>query len=243
MADRTAAERLAAHLKEGVAAMRQGAWNRAVLHLRPVAHDEVLEAADDLADIRARVLTLLAQALLEDGEVGDHDEVEALLVRATALAEDARPIVNDLQERLDDARRRALEAEAHDARTRRLADADIEPWLERLTDPDRRCDLLTQKAAAVLALQGPVPAAPFAERALAIGHEAQLRSRVMAHLVMARTHPEAAKAHLDAALAMADAASEFTLVGTIARTAELLGLPLPTQQGASMPRPNPSGET
>lgn len=223
--------------------MRRGDWNRALLHLRPVATDEALAAADDLDDVRGRTLTLLAQALLENGDPGDHDEVERHLVQATALVPDADGVVAELRERLDDARRKALEAAANDARTQRLAAADIGPWLERLADPDRRCDLLTQKAAAELAVGRSEPAARYAEQALALAPEAQLRAQVMAHLVMARTHPGAAEDHLATALRLADAASEFTLVGTIARTAELLGLPLPEQHGAATGASHPSGDT
>lgn len=233
MAEHDAAERLAAHLREGLAAMKRQAWDRALLHLRPVARSDAWAGADDLGDVQARVLTLLAQTLLERGDVADHDEIEAALGRARLCdpSPEGAAAVSSLDERLQDARRTALEAAAAQARAQRLADADIEPWLERLADPDRRCDLLTQKAAAELAEGRPQAAAAFAERAMALPEAASLRSQVMARLVMARTHPADAQPYVLRALAMADAASEFTLVGTVAKTAELLGVELPVQQG------------
>jgi len=239
MAEHDAAERLAAHLKEGLAAMKRQAWDRALLHLRPVARSDAWSGSDDLGDVQARVLTLLAQALLERGDAADHEEIEAALDRARQCdpSTDGTAAVSSLAERLQDARRSALEGAAAQARAQRLADADIEPWLERLADPDRRCDLLTQKAAAELAEGRTESAAVFAQRAMELTEASGLRSQVMARLVMARTHPADARPHVLRALAMADAASEFTLVGTVVKTAELLGVELPVQQG-----PTPSRE-
>jgi tetratricopeptide (TPR) repeat protein len=219
--------------------MRAGAWSRALLHLRPVAASEQLAAAPDLADVRARVLTLLAQALLERGDPTDHDEVERCLGEARELdpSEAARASMTDLQDRLDGARRETLERAAAEARTQRLADADIEGWLAKLPTGDRRCDLLVQKATAELDVGRSEQAAGYARRALALDDEATLRQRVMARLLMARTHPDRAEVYLQEALSMADAAHEFTLVGTIARTAELLGLELRTQVGPDTGRP------
>jgi len=232
MADRSAEERLAAHLTKGVEALRQQRPDTAVLHLRPVADDHELAAAPDLADVRARALTLLAQALLDLDEPSHHDEVERRLDEAQRI--DPGPVdpeVRGLTERLADARRIAMEASAREARTKRLAEADIEPLLQRVADPDRRCDLLVQKAQAELTVGRIERGRDLAARALAMKDEITLRPRVMALLTMARASPDDAARYLHEALALADTASAHTLVGTIARTAELLSVPLPTQHG------------
>lgn len=233
MGERSAEERLAAHLKLGIEALRAERPDAAVLHLRPVVDDPALASSGDLVDVRTRALSLLAQALLDMGDHQALDEVERRLDESESIDPDPNPSADraTLRDRLADARRQAMEQAARDARTERLAEADIEPWLERITDPDRRCDLLVQKAQAELTHGRLEAGRELARRAREMAEHVTLRPHVMALLTMARAFPEEAAHYLDEALGLADRASEPTLVGTIVKTAGLLGVPLPVQTG------------
>jgi len=220
-------------LKHGVDALRAQRPDTALLHLRAVVDDPRLVEATDLADVRARALTLLAQALLDLDDHAVLDEVERRLDQSAAIdpAPEPHAALAELRDRLAAARSRALEATASAARTERLADADIEPWLQRITDPDRRCDLLVQKAQAELTRGRLEEGRRMAQRALDMAPHVTLRPQVMALLTVARANPDGAAGYIFEALRLADEASEPTLVGTVAKTAELLQVALPVQVG------------
>jgi len=219
-----------------VACLRRGDASRALLHLRPVAEDADLAASPDLADVRSRALALLAQALIEAPvpEGGDGleslQEAEALLDEAEALVSAAAEATTSLRDALLDARTARLEASARAARTTRLAATDVEPLLARISDPARRLDLLLHKAQAELDAGRCEEALAFAERVLD-AHSEDPRHSVMAWLTQAAAAPETAEARVTKAYALAEGASEFNLVGTVARTAELLGVALPRLVG------------
>ncbi len=229
-------ERLAAHLKEGLACLRRGDPGRALLHLRPVVDDEALASSPDLVDIRARALALLAQALIQAPvpEGGDGlaplDEAESHLDAAESLDAGAAEGTASLREELLDARTARLEASARAARTARLASTDIEPLLARVRDPSRRLDLLLHKAQAELDARRPDAAVSFAQRVLDAGSD-DPRHPVMALLTLAAALPDQSAQHVRRAYDLAEGASEFNLVATVARTAELLAVELPRLEG------------
>ncbi len=239
MTDLSPEARIAAHLQEGVACLRRGDASRALLHLRPVVEDHDLAASPDLADVRSRALALLAQALIEAPVPQERDglqvlqEAEALLDEAEALVCGAVEAVAPLRGALLDARTARLEASARAARATRLAATDIEPLLARISDPARRLDLLLHKAQAELDAGRSEQASAFAKRVLEAQSE-DPRHAVMAWLTQAAAAPATAEVRVSQAYALAEGASEFNLVGTVARTAELLGVALPRLVGPQL---------
>lgn len=239
MSDRSPEDRLAAHLSEGVACLRRGDPARALLHLRPVVEDPSLAETPDLADIRSRALTLCAQALIDAPPPADGDglqpleEAERMLDTAVGIDPAAEEAVRPLREALLDARTQRLETAARAKRTARLASTDIEPLLARISDHGRRLDLLLHKAQAVLDAGRPAEAAAFAERILATPPD-DVRHDVMARLTLAAAAPPRSEELVLDAYRIAEGRSEFNLVAIVARTAEHLGVPLPTLEGPQL---------
>jgi len=226
-------ERLAAHLKAGVAALRKGAPTQAVLHLTAVAEDEGLAQAHDLRDIRARACSLLAQGLLDLGRLDDADrwlgEADTL---AQGLEEEGEAPLRELRERLSSERDKLIQEEQRRQRSERIASSDIEPFLNRVKGQAQRAQLLIEKANAEADADRSESARGFAERALAEALEAgSTRGVVLAHLSLARCAPQLAERHLAEALSHADRARDTTLIQTIVRAAEVAEVPLPTQAG------------
>ena len=157
--------------------------------------------------------------------------VESLLDEATRLDPEAASGAQPLRARMLDGRQEAMEREARVARSKRLANTDIAPLLARITDPGRRLDLLLQKAQAELDEGRQDVAITLAMEVLDAPETSEVRHEVMAHLTLARARPQQATPHVLAAYKCADDASEFNLVGTVGRTAELLGVELPAQHG------------
>lgn len=239
MTDRSPEDRLAAHLSEGVACLRRGDAGRALLHLRPVVEDPSLAESPELADIRARALTLCAQALIDAPPPADSDglerldEAEVMLDTATSLDPQAVEAIRPLREALLDARTQRLEAAARVQRTVRLAATDIEPLLARIHDAGRRLDLLLHKAQAVLDAGRPEEASAFAERVLKAPSD-DVRHGVMARLTLAAAVPVRAEDLVCEAYRIAEGRSEFNLVAIVARTAEHLSVSLPTLEGPQL---------
>ncbi len=229
------ARRLAARLLDGVAHLRAGRLADCIRDLEAVCADPELAAAADLRDVRCRALTLLGDALLRSDRL---DEAEAAAREAGSLAramEDRAAVAatRDLWGRIADARRVRADEARRAAAARVLLDTPDEVLRARYgADPRRLADILVRKASA--AVDGAAPevarslAAEALDRAVSAG---AVREEVFARLVLARATPDAAREHVLAALSRADAAGEPTLLSTVARTADLLGVPLPVQSG------------
>jgi hypothetical protein len=223
---------LAEAVRRGVDALKTGRALDAVAALEPHALSEELARADDLQDVRARVCSLLAQAMLEaerpedalrwvreavvlHGRVRDSDRTELRELEDRVLAAVAR------------ARQRALELPSR----ARLATTAVDTLLRGVTDPRARCTLLIQKANADLDAQGESAASSAAALAaealaLAIGLD-DVREEVLARLTLARALPGTAAQELALAWRRAERASEFNLVGAVAKSAEEAGVVLP----------------
>lgn len=228
----------AAQLLAGVEALRRGAPGEAVAPLQAVCDDPDLAAADDLADVRARAWSLLAQAHLENGdpEAAEGPCREALRLLRRLRDTDGLGHVRALQDRIvgtlahdaDRARRLAEQA--------RIADTRLDTLLAGATDDVARAEVLTKKAGALLDTGRPDEAAPLARDAVraadASGHATW---RTLARLALARAVPDEAVTHCIDAHRVAVDADEFNLVSTVAAAAVDLGVDLPPELGPHRP--------
>mgnify|MGYP001460379973 CR=1 FL=1 len=218
-------------LAVGVAALRDGNAARAVDLLGPVAESEDLAEAEDLRDIRARVCTLYAQALLASGRAS---EARRPLLAArdllTALGdEDGLAAVEELQGQIADALSDAFQATARRRTQQALAERSVEDILAE-APADRHTALLVERATAALDVGRPAEAERIARRALPRAEdEGDLRHQVLALLVLART-AEPARAWLEEARRRADDADAFNLLGFVVKTADSLGVTLQTSE-------------
>lgn len=229
-------------LLAGVHALQAGQPRKARALLEVVADDPVLAKATDLRDVRARACSLLAQACLndEDATAADRWAMEAMrLLRAeddpVGLAA-VRSLHVDIRSGLDAAQRRRLAADQE----AKLATISVDELLADAPTPQLRADRLVKKAQAELTAGRADEAAVVARLALqeAIEHDL-IRERTLARTTLARADASVAPSALHDAWADASAHDEFNLVGIIARTAERLGVTLPTLDGPEMePRRN-----
>jgi len=217
-------------LAEGVAALRDGKASQAVDLLQPVAESADLAAAEDLRDIRARVLTLYAQALLAAGRASDarrplFDARELL----QALGDpDGMAAVEELQTHVSEAISERFQAAARRRTLTALAERDVDELLAD-TPADRQLEVLVERATAALEVGRPAEAEALARRALPRAEEGlDLRHQVLSLLVLARCaeHPHA---WLEEARRRADEADAFNLLGFVVKTADDLGLTLQTR--------------
>lgn len=231
-------EQLATALLGAVAALGEGRATDAEPALAQVV--DALRGEPDLSDVLARVLSLRAQAALALGDAAAakrwSGEAAALLEAAgdgEGLAE-----VRALQGRAQAEIEAAQRAGAARRRAEATASLPIDEILGRTTDPLARADALIRHAGA-LRLAGRVDdARQSAELAvIEADRSGSVRERVLSRLALVETDPSAADPALLDALAAADRADEPTLIGLVARAAELVGLVLPTHRGPLEGRP------
>lgn len=224
--------RVAELLQQGLTALRE----QRPADAAPPLHDawEALEHAEELQDFAARVASLLAQAHLEQGEAAQaRTFAHQALRRLRSLAdEDGLAQVRALDEQIG----AALEATRRDTVARAKAAAYAEQTTEAIEllgqSPLARADALLKHVDSLRRVGQTERAIHSAERAL---HWADAtREQVLAHLALAElgVDPEP---HLHRALAIADGADETTLVGLIAKAAELAGVTLPATSFADRP--------
>jgi uncharacterized protein YyaL (SSP411 family) len=221
-------ERLAEALSTAMEALRRGAPAAAIPPLRELSADADLAAADDLRDVRARVLTWLAGALADTGALADAEAPcrEALRLWRALRDKEGLDAARQIQDRIVRALAHDAEAGARAAEAARVAATPVESLLaEAGADPRARALALVRKATALEGDGAREEAAALAARALeeACG---DVHGEVMAHLVLARVGPGSGSvpSHLHAAWAAAAAAEEFNLVSMVARAAELAGV-------------------
>ncbi len=222
-------------IREGVTALQEHRWEDALRTLEPVAHDADLREADDLQDIRARVLSLLAQAQLEAGHLTNADSTcrEALRVLRRAGDKAGVAEVRGLQDRVVAALAESAEASRRQAEQAEVAAAPIEAYLAEARTPVERAERLVKKATACADVGDRAQGLPLAEEALAVAQEAgTVAWEVFAQVAVARLAPDRAQEHLHAAAALAERSAEFNLVSVIVEACRLLNVPLPTHPGA-----------
>lgn len=224
--------RVAELLQQGLEALRKGRPADAEPDLRAAWH--ALEEAEELQDFAARAASLLAQALLELGDPSQARTFAHQALRRLRTLEDTEGLqqVRSLDEQIG----AALEAGRRDLAARAKAAAYAEHTTEAIEamaqSPLARADALLKHVDSLRRVGQPERAIHSAHRAL---HWAEAtREKVLAHLALAELGVEP-DSHLTAALTQADQANEPTLVGLIARAAELAGVHLPTASIADRP--------
>lgn len=221
-------------IRHGLDALRAGDARSAVGFLRPVAVDAAFAAAEDLADLRARVLSLLGQAEIERGRP---DLAERPLRDAAILAKRLGDTEGLLEIRALQARALAAAANRHaasaeDAERDRIANTPLPDLLASATTAAERAAARIAKANAEADAGRHDLARELAAEAIADALVAgSVREEVLARLTLVRCDPAHAEAELLVALSVADRASEFALVGAVARAAALAGVTLPAQVG------------
>jgi hypothetical protein len=223
-------EAIAAALTEGVRALRAGRAAEAVPLLLRVCDDPELAAAADLRDVRARALSLCAEALFLAGRgaealgragaalaaarrLGDIEgiqEIEQLQLRIAAAAPSEDPAPRPSERERETLRRSGL---------------DGVDQLYAGAPPELRADWLLRRATVAAEDRDADLAIAAAERALAEG-AAVPRVGVLARTLLARLAPDRAPLLLQQALDSARDAGEHTLVGAVVRAAALAGIAL-----------------
>lgn len=216
-------------LQAGVAALREQRFDEAVEKLETVWKDEAFATSEDLADIRARVGSLLAQAHLERGDARAADRPcrEAIRILRRLRDKPGLDAVRELQDRIVRSLAHDAEAASRLAEQRRVATTPIEELLEGV-EGEERLAALVRKATAHIDLDEHDVGAILAQQGLDEAREASHATwQVMALLALARATPQRAVAHLVAARDIADSHSEFNLISTVARAAQVAEVELP----------------
>jgi hypothetical protein len=225
---------LAEQLAAGVQALRQERWHEARRLLEPVYADLELAAAADLADVRARVCSLYAQAALGAGAPEQADPAcrEALRLLRSLRDKPGLDAVRALQDRVVAALVEQRQDQERRLEQRRIARTPTEVLLAEASTDQERMELLVKKADALGAEDALPEGAALAIEALRLATvHGDVRWTVLAHLSLVRLRPDSAQQHLLAAWTCADAASEFNLVSVIARASEVSGVALPPLVG------------
>jgi tetratricopeptide (TPR) repeat protein len=216
---------LAATLRDGVSALRQGRAEEAASLLSSVCDHPDFVASTELLDIRTRASSLCAEALLLSGRPAQ------ALPRAETALQLARKL-GDLEgvdeiERLRIRIQRALPGPASERGDSHLLGQSLEQLELSARRPIDRAELLLRKASAELEAGHTAQCIEAAQRALQAAPEYP-RTSVLARLTLARVQPERAASLLREAAEIGRTAEDFNLVGWVARSAELLGLDLRT---------------
>lgn len=230
---------MASHLRRGIEHLRKGEAKKAISALTTVVDDDAFAAAENLTDIRGRATSLLAQALLSDGQFEQAHRRAADALELTHSVDDssgAAEIV-DLLAQISAAEQNRAEERKRARTSLRLAQTDVAD-LRRLYARDRQslAEVLLKKANAELEAGRSQVASELAHEVLT---QAVLqdwrRQEVLARLSIARVNPIEAETQLNAAWVRAERDSDHTLISTVARAAALAGVALPSLVGPEMP--------
>lgn len=239
MADRSA--EVAARLLAGVEHLKAGRLQDAITELAEVCSDEDLRRADDLRDVRARAMSMLADAHLRAGDV---DSAETMAREALALLRevgDANGVraVQDVWGRVAAARQEAQAAVRREVASARLREMTRSDLGDRFGEGSLRlADALVKKAHAHADVDDTALAEELAHEALALSrsHDS-VREEVFARLALARVGYDATE-QVRGAWERAERADEFNLVSAIASAADSLGVALPVLEGPVLPSPD-----
>jgi len=209
--------------------------------LLPVAHSRALANAPDLVDVRAKVCSLLAQALLAC------DRPDAALtwvstaqdLADTAHDAHARDTLTALRTQIEEGVAAATRTKASQRRRAHVASVPLEQLLGPVTDASRRRAVMVEKGLADADAGRPEDARRVLTAAKALADDASdCREQVLARIGLSRITSAPAPLLVDAVRVARDA-GEPQLVGVVAREAELRGVDLGTQRGPILPSPTP----
>jgi tetratricopeptide (TPR) repeat protein len=202
--------------------------------LERAATDVDLMAAHEMEDVKARVFSLLAQALMHDGQTQQATVWirKALRIVRALKDKDGLAEVRNLQ---SDVMASIMAEQQEQLRSRELlalASLSIDEVRKRGDGPAQQASWLIKKANAEIEASRCDVALAVAQEALGLAELAQdVREQVLALLSAARAAPESAHGHLHQAWQVAERANEFTLIGAVARAAEASDVTLPTLHG------------
>ncbi|MEN0061530.1 MAG: hypothetical protein AAGA48_05230 [Myxococcota bacterium] len=221
-------DHLAKRLLRGLEQLRNGRAAEAIAPLLEVADDPELAKSPDLADVRARALSLLAQAYLETNQVAQaKPRIDAAL--SIAPPSDDRKVLVELAGRID--ARLELDERSR-VQSERLAAMPVEEIESRSRDPRALVEVLVRKANAEVDVGRSEAAVPIAERAVVDAMTlGDVRLEILARLSLARATPDVASREIERALRSADAFGDPNLITTVVKAAKSHGVPLPTERG------------
>lgn len=211
---------------------------QAALRLAEVA--QALDGEPELQDIRARALSLLAQARLATLDVSGAEKAVQSALRILREQGDAEGLgaVRSLQEQIAAERqriRRDLQARSAAAG---LASQSLESLEEAAGSPLALADILIKHAGALRLHERPTEALRSARRAIQAADEAgAVREQVLGRLTLVELDRGSARAALEEAHRIADEASETTLIGLVAKAAGLAGVELALLYGPETASP------
>ena len=221
-----------------LAALQQGRPQEAADHLAPVVRAPELDDPE-LADVRARLCSLYAQALLESGQLDEAALWVRKALRAVSKSGDSagKTQIRALQGQIvgaiadaEGARRRAEERNE-------VAQTPVDVLLRAANTPAEQSAILVKKASAIADERKDEAAALFLRAQTLADQSEDLREQVFARLGLAGVKPELAKVLVLESQALAEARQEYTLLSTIAQEASRLGVALPAIEGPSgLPR-------
>ncbi|TNE87484.1 MAG: hypothetical protein EP330_18650 [Deltaproteobacteria bacterium] len=219
---------LAERLAEGVAALRDGRPAEAATALREVVDDPDFQEHPELADVRARAASLLAQALLATDEVGPADRYARMALDALDAFPDpeGKAQIDGLRKEIMG---RALELRRKsDQKTRRqrLLALPVDELLAAAADDAEKARLLIERATAESEAERIPQAIRLANQARHLADEAHaLKEQVLTRLLVAQLDEAQRLPALRSAYQLALAAGETGLITGVARTAEQVGVP------------------
>jgi hypothetical protein len=230
---------LARALRDGIEQLEQGRADTAVEHLTVVVEDHDLRGASDMQDILAKATSLLAQALLKQGD----------LPAARRRCSDALDLCRRIEDDVGIANVRALSSEIEDAQRAQEDEERRQRSMQMLSrtdtdtlratyakDPLSLAEILLKKSSAELEAGRTKSARTLAGEVLTRATaESWRRQEVLARLTLARIDPHDAPTQLTRAWERAERDSDHTLVATVARAAELSGVTLSSMSGPEMP--------
>jgi hypothetical protein len=236
----TEEQRVASRLLEGITALREGRHADAIPPLEEVV--DALADQPDLADVFGRAASLLAQARLEVGDADAARKASHQAMKTSRSLGDSEGLaeVRALDEKIAAALDRDKRAALARGRSADLVTKTLESVEAEARSALARADALLKHANALQTHDRPADAARSARRAMVHADEADaVRERVLARLALAEADRSAARGALLEALEIANEANETTLIGLIARAADLAAVELPKQYGPSMTRQEP----
>ncbi|MCB9669981.1 MAG: hypothetical protein H6734_10955 [Alphaproteobacteria bacterium] len=212
-----------------------------VLPTEPAAAARMLEEVcgaltdqPDLQDVAGRAFSLLAQAHLAHGAIGDSERAVRSALRILRGLNDGEGLaeVRNLQERIAAERDREKREVLARAQAAPLAATTLQDLEARAGSDLALADILIKHAGALRLHGRPDEARESARRAVDAADRAEAtRERVLARITLAEVDRASASEALVQAHAIADDASETNLIGLVARAAALALVDLPRQYG------------
>ena len=225
---------LAQSLQKAIKFLREGNAKDAIEALEYVLHNDEFAQAEDLVDIRARTLSLYAQALLDENRFADSRKAAELAMELVKGLDDTtgekqiRQLLRDISAK----HLGALKMAGHIRRQKSAPQKTIQSLVEQAGTESGLSEMISQ-AALKLRIGRREDAQKLAEHILTLDGVTE-KDRVIALLLLTHTNPSACDEYLEKAWAIADEANDFNLLQAIAKTAEEFNHPIAVIDGPQM---------